>query len=159
MKILIIGDSHGNIANLKHVMGFAKKINIGAVIHTGDWNTLQSIEAVLEYKIPLYVVLGNADIDERIANRLQRIGKTNFNKFFLKFKIDSLKIGLTHNIRNIKENINNYDIVFCGHRHNQGQRGNIINPGALEKTINFAVYDTKTDKIEFFNENKISKTS
>ncbi len=46
MKLLVIGDSHGNIANLKHVMGFAKHIKCKAVIHTGDWNNIKSLETV-----------------------------------------------------------------------------------------------------------------
>ncbi|PIP57073.1 YfcE family phosphodiesterase, partial [Candidatus Woesebacteria bacterium CG22_combo_CG10-13_8_21_14_all_45_10] len=37
MKIVVISDSHGNIANLKHVLGFAKKIKAEAIIHCGDW--------------------------------------------------------------------------------------------------------------------------
>jgi len=49
MKILVISDSHGNLSNLKHVMGFAKKLNIDAVIHAGDWNTIESVETVLSF--------------------------------------------------------------------------------------------------------------
>lgn len=141
MKILVIGDSHGNIANLKHVMGFAKNIGACAVIHTGDWNNLKSLETVLEYKIPLYSCLGNADIDP------------NF-KFeeLIKFEIDSIKIGVTHNIRKIKEDIEDFDIIFCGHRHYQNHEGNIVSPGALENGINFAVFDTKTKMVEFVHD-------
>lgn len=141
MKLLIIGDSHDNIANLKHVMGFAKNIGACAVIHTGDWNNLKSLETVLEYKIPLYSCLGNADIDP------------NF-KFeeLIKFEIDSIKIGVTHNIRKIKEDIEDFDIIFCGHRHYQNHEGNIVSPGALENGINFAVFDTKTKMVEFVHD-------
>ena len=63
MKILIISDSHGNIANIKHVMGFATNINANAVIHCGDWDNLESVKTVLSFGIPLYSVLGNADTD------------------------------------------------------------------------------------------------
>ena len=71
MKLLVIGDSHGNIANLKHVMGFAKKINAGYVIHTGDWNNLKSLETVFNYNIPIYTVQGNADIDPKLVRKLK----------------------------------------------------------------------------------------
>jgi len=141
MKIVIISDSHNNLANLKHVMGFAKKIDAQAVIHCGDWNDLKSVDTVFSYKIPVYGVVGNADIADNI--------KDKFNKF-LEIKIDNKKIAIIHSIKDLKSN--NYDIVFCGHRHKQQKNGNVVNPGALENDINFAVYDTITGKIEFFND-------
>ena len=77
MKILVISDSHGNIANLKHVMGFGKKIGVKAVIHCGDWDNIESVEAVLSFGIPLYTVLGNADVEEGLEEYI----KFNAKKF------------------------------------------------------------------------------
>jgi putative phosphoesterase len=141
MKLLIIGDSHGNVMNVKHVMEFGKNIKVIAVIHTGDWNNLKSVETVLKYKIPLYAVRGNADIDPEFKF-----------KEFEKMAIDGVKIGLIHNIKKIKENTEDFDVIFCGHTHKQGQENNIINPGALENGINFAIFDTKTNMVEFVHE-------
>ncbi|MDP3917592.1 MAG: metallophosphoesterase family protein [Candidatus Woesebacteria bacterium] len=141
MKLLVIGDSHGNIANLKHVMGFAINIKAKAIIHTGDWNNLRSVETVLQSRIPLYAVRGNADIDP----------KFEFPEF-LKFEVNGVKIGLIHNIKKLEKNNESFDVIFYGHTHKQGQIGNIINPGALENGINFAVFDTKTKMIEFIHE-------
>ena len=161
MKILVIGDSHGNIANLKHVMGFAKKIKAEAVIHTGDWNNLESVNTVLSFRIPLYSVLGNADIDPKINQNL-KIKSQKYNSKFLKFEIDGVKIGVLHSIKNLKLiknyklKIKNLDIVFCGHYHSQKmweQDGvKIVRPGALEKEVYFAVYDTKTNEVELIHE-------
>lgn len=138
-------------------MGFAKKINAGYVIHTGDWNNLKSLETVFNYNIPIYTVQGNADIDPKLVRKLKIFPK-KFSEDFLKFKIGGIKIGVTHNIKKIKENIEGFDVVFCGHTHRQEQIGNVINPGALENGINFAVYsvaeshDTKTKMVEFIYE-------
>lgn len=147
MKILVIGDSHGNIANLKHVMGFAKTIDAKAVIHTGDWNNLKSVETVENYGVPLYSCLGNGDIDP------------NFKfKEFIEFEIDGIKIGLTHKPVNVNKyfNYKDVDIVFCGHIHSKDENYieeiKIVRPGALENDINFAVFDTKTKMVEFINE-------
>jgi len=141
MKILVMGDSHGNIANLKHVMGFGKHTKVSAVIHTGDWNNLKSVETVLKYSIPLYSCLGNGDIDP------------NFEfKELVEFEIDNVKIGAIHNIKKLEENGKKYDAIFCGHTHKQGQVGNVVNPGALENGINFAVFDTKTKVVEFVHD-------
>ena len=46
MKILIISDSHGNIANLKAAMEIGKKADVSAVIHCGDWDDVKSAETV-----------------------------------------------------------------------------------------------------------------
>ncbi len=101
MKIVVIGDSHGNLANIKLALGFAGRIKAGAIIHCGDWDNLWSVEEIYSYKIPVYGVLGNADVDERIADRLQRIGK-NFDRKFLKLEIGGKIIGVVHSIINHK---------------------------------------------------------
>ncbi len=143
MKILVISDSHNNIANLKHVLGFGQKIKVGVVIHCGDWNTVETVETVLSFGIPLYAVVGNADIADNI--------KTKFPES-LEIEIDGRKIGITHSIKKVKFDINNFDIIFCGHRHKQEMKDNIVNPGALENGINFAIYDTVSGQTEFITE-------
>ena len=154
MKALIISDSHGNIKNLKHVVGFGKKIGVGAVIHCGDWNTLHSIEVVIDSKIPFYSVLGNADIDPGVGELLK--SKGSFDPEILFFVLNGKKIAISHYVSRLKKEIENIDIGFYGHRHTpeksmfKGKK--LVRPGALEKNINFVVYDTNTDKIEFINE-------
>jgi putative phosphoesterase len=165
MKVLVIGDSHGNIANLKHVMGFGKKIGACAVIHTGDWNNVASVEAVNSSEIPVYGVLGNADIDPLMANRLQTTAK-KFSSNLLEFEVFGKKIAVTHKIHDIyKQKFNNWDIVFCGHYHSQiksvytrsnGDSFRVVRPGSLEKDINFAIYDTVTNEVEFVNEETLN---
>lgn len=154
MKILVIGDSHGNIVNLKHVMGFAKRIKIVAVIHTGDWNNVEAVNAVLNFNIPTFSVLGNADIDPNV----QRLLKQRLERFALdrlKFKIENRKIGVIHSFKVSGEWYKDCDIVFCGHRHSQDERVvngvKVVRPGALANGIHFAVYDTDLNKVEFIN--------
>ena len=145
-----MGDSHGNIANIKHVLGFAKNIDAKTVIHTGDWNNFENIKTVTDFDIPLYSCLGNADIDPRF----------DFNEF-IEFQIDGIKIGLTHKPANISKYFGNkdIDIVFCGHLHSKDEiyigKMRVVRPGALKNEINFAVFDTKTKMVEFVNENQI----
>lgn len=154
MKLLVIGDTHDNIANIKHVMGYAKKIKAGAVIHTGDWSSLKTYEVVKSYGIKTYGVLGNADISPEIKSKF---------KDFLEFEIDGIKIVVVHN--SIKHNklFDNLDIVFTGHFHTQkvwevmdyvqNKRVKMIRPGSLENDICFAIFDTKTKEVEFINSN------
>lgn len=143
MKALVISDSHGNISNIKHVLEFGKKIEVDAIIHCGDWNNLESVNTVINFNIPLYGVIGNADIADNI--------KRKFSKD-LEIKLDNKKIFVTHKFSNQDLRFKNYDIVFCGHYHRQQQVGNVVNPGALENSINFAIYDTTTGKVEFLHD-------
>jgi len=160
MKILVISDSHGNIANIKHVMGFAKKINAGAVIHCGDWNNIAAAETVISYGVPLYSVLGNADIDPELEKYLSMQSK-KFTQNYLKTKLGGRKIGVVHIFNNHKRDLDNLDIIFSGHYSNQsigeytdmdGFFYRVVQPGTLENNSNFAIYDTKTDKVELIHE-------
>ena len=156
MKIVVIGDSHGNVANLKLVMGFAQKIKAGAIIHCGDWDNLRAVKVVYSYKIPVYGVLGNADINKLIAYKL-KLKARKFNKDFLEFEIGGRKIGVVHNLAlSYKLLVASYDVVFCGHRHFKSERiingVKIVSPGALHLIEpSFAVYDTGTNRVEFFD--------
>lgn len=150
MKILVIGDSHGNIANLRHVMGFGKFIKADAVIHTGDWSNVKSLMTVFNYNLPLYTVLGNADIDPILIRKLKLLS-TEFSEKCLNLMIDDKRICIIHNIKHLKEDASNFDIVFCGHRHRQLKENNIVSPGALENDINFVVFDTLTNSVELIN--------
>jgi len=155
MKIVVLGDSHGNIVNTKLVLGFAKKIKAGGIIHLGDWDNLKAVEEILASGIPLYSVLGNADIHTEIKDMLKKYAK-EFDEKYLELKLDDRLIGIVHNIRDFVFGGKKPDIVFCGHRHFKLERMingiKIISPGALHSIKpSFAVYDTSTNKVEFFD--------
>ena len=158
MKILIISDSHGNVSNLKHVMGFAKKLNIDAVIHAGDWNTLESVDTVLSFGIPLYTVLGNADVREDVIKNL-KLKIKNFGEQFLIINLGGKNIGITHKPSNNKKYFSDkkLDLIINGHLHSKYESMEtpvkIIRPGAIINGNNFAVYDTTTNRVEFVEDN------
>jgi putative phosphoesterase len=155
MKIIVISDSHGNIANIKHVMGFAKKIDARAVIHCGDWDDIESVETVLSYKIPLYSVLGNADVTEGLEDILKFESK-KFAYHLLKLNLDGRKIGVIHRANLKDPELTDYNIIFSGHYHSKDEKmvnfTTFIRPGALINGNNFAVYETINNKVEFFSE-------
>jgi putative phosphoesterase len=174
VRLIIVSDSHGNIANLQHVMGFAKKIGVEAVVHAGDWDNIESVDAVLSFGIPLYAVLGNADIDPRVGKRLKVRSKV-FDEKFLVINTGGKRIGITHKPSDNKRYFfgEKLDLIVNGHLHSkyeavaksvrtsdlvgakedesQATSVKIIRPGAIVKGINFAVYDTDTGKIDFVN--------
>jgi len=157
MKILVVSDSHGNIANLKHVMGFAKKFRVSVVIHAGDWNTIESVETVLSFGIPLYTVLGNADVREDVIKNL-RFKSKNFGEHFLTVELGKRKIGITHKPSNNKKYFfgKKLDVIFNGHLHSKYEsvKGDVkfIRPGAIINGNNFAIYDTTTNGVEFIED-------
>lgn len=158
MKVLIISDSHGHLANLKSLIDIAIKGKMDAIIHAGDWNTTDSVECVLGSLLPLYAVLGNADIDPMVGKKLRKESK-NFSEDFLIVEIGGKKIGITHKPSNNNkyfQNIN-LDLIINGHLHSRYESVQtpvkIVRPGATVNGINFAVYDTNTGKVEFIGEN------
>ena len=155
MKILVISDSHGQIANIKHVVGFGKKIGAKAVIHCGDWDNVESIEALLSFGIPLYAVMGNADVEDGIEEYLKFNAK-KFDPYLLKLELDGLKIGVIHRADLKNEKLYGFKTVFSGHYHSKEEKTvnftKFVRPGAIINGINFAVYETINNEIEFFSE-------
>ncbi|TSC90207.1 MAG: phosphodiesterase, MJ0936 family [Microgenomates group bacterium Gr01-1014_5] len=165
MRIIILSDSHDNIVRLKHVIGFAKECKAGAIIHCGDWNTPLAVKQFEPdligfdgVKIPVYGVLGNADIDPRMQQVLKETN-INFNESFLKLEFDGKHIGVSHYPTLLEEiaQKEKFDIGFCGHTHRrrkwESSNTLLVNPGALHKTLepSFAVYDTETNKVEIID--------
>jgi len=160
MKALIVSDSHGNLVNLKHVLGFAKKYGVTAVIHAGDWNTIEAVETVLSFGIPVYTVLGNADVREDVINNLQFKSK-KFGDQFLIINLGGRNIGITHKPSNNKKFFGGkkLDIIFNGHMHSKDESNvngiKIVRPGAIITGNNFAIYDTKTNRVEFVADDQV----
>lgn len=157
MKLLVISDSHGHVVNLKHVMGFAKKFEIDAVVHCGDWDNVESVETVLSFGIPLYTVLGNADVRVEVIEKLKAKSE-KFSEDFLELDLGGRKIGITHKPSDLKKYFENkkLDIIFCGHRHSKDESivagVKVVRPGAIINGNNFAIYDTNSGKIEFIDD-------
>lgn len=155
MKVLVVSDSHGNITNLKHVIGFGKKIGVKAVIHAGDWDNIESIETVLSFGIPLYTVLGNADIDFEVEEYL-RSNAEGFDPIFLKFEMGGRKISVIHKVNKGDKRFEGSDVVFSGHYHSFEQKMvefmKFVRPGAIINGNNFAVYETETNEVESFED-------
>lgn len=157
MKLLIISDSHGNIANIKAAMEIGLKAHCQAVIHCGDWDDVKSAETVLSYELPLYAILGNADVNSDLESFL-RLNAKGFEPDYLKFELEGRKIGLTHRLRKDDPRHEDRSVVFSGDTHSKDAHDvnftKFIRPGALIKGLNFAIYETVTSDVEFIEENE-----
>lgn len=160
MKILAVSDSHGNIVRLKHVLGFVKNSRAWAVVHCGDWGTVEAARAVGYIKVPVYAVLGNADEARarQIEKVLEEVG-VSLGVDTLEVELGGKKTVVAHQPGKVAGIIESgeYDIVFHGHTHQRKDKWygktHVINPGALSNTKkpSFAVYDTVSDKVEFID--------
>ena len=173
MRIIILSDSHDNIVRLKHVIGFASTLGASAIIHCGDWNTPLAVKQFEGVKIPVYGVLGNADIDPEVKVKMQK-SKINpdmigvkYEKDFLEIELGGKKIGICHyppspvglpgQALQYALESGKYDLLVHGHTHKRGMwhKGTtlLVNPGALQKTLepSFAVYDTEANKVEIID--------
>lgn len=156
MKILVISDSHDNIVRLKHCVGFANNSKLDAIIHCGDWSSSAAVETMKDAEIPVYGVLGNADVNPQMVSSLRNT-KVIFDVDFLKLKLDGRNIGVCHFPGKLEEAIKSqeYDVLFHGHTHKKKDKlfgkTRVVNPGALQKTPtpSFAVYDTGNNTVEF----------
>ena len=160
MKIAIISDTHDNLANTKKAADFIKKENIRTVIHCGDIFKSETVEEILKvFKGKLYIIFSPADasfsgVPESSFRGFKRV------KIFEEFgeiKISGKKIAFCH-FPEIAEDLakrKKHDLVFYGHTHKPWLekigKTKLINPGNLAGIFykaTFAIYDTKTDKLE-----------
>lgn len=155
MKILIISDSHGHIANLKSAIEIGVKARVEAIIHCGDWDNKETAEAALSFNLPLYSILGNADVDSDLETYLQ-LNCKKFDPDFLKIDIKGRKIGITHRVRADDKRLDKLSVVFSGHYHSKEEKMinflKYVRPGALINGINFCIYETETNEVEFVSE-------
>ncbi|MFH1401354.1 MAG: YfcE family phosphodiesterase [Parcubacteria group bacterium] len=158
MKIAIISDTHDNLLTLKKTIAWIKSQKIKLIVHCGDVSKEEVLKESLDgFNGRIYLVRGNCDIDD-----FKRIPKLKIFDESGEIKLINKKIAFSH-FPKIAEDLANsgkYDIIFYGHSHKPwiktfrgGSRQEIklVNPGNLAGVYykaTFAIYDTKTDKLE-----------
>lgn len=158
MRIAIMSDTHGNVANFKKVVDWLNKEKIQIILHCGDIGSPESLKESLEdFKGEFFGVLGNMDKDFRILiDEYNKIPRVKINEDIFEKNLEK-KIAITHYPATAKKmaQSGNYDFVFYGHTHRAWEEkiGNcrFINPGELAGQFykpTFAVYNTKTDNLE-----------
>lgn len=159
MRLLIVSDSHGHTVNLTAIVEIAKKGTLNGIVHAGDWNTIEAVDVVLSAGIPLYTVLGNADINAEVNARLKTKSE-KFDENYLIVNIGGRKIGITHKPSDNKKYFGDkkLDLIINGHYHSSHESMETsiktIRPGAIVNGINFAVYDTSDGQVKFVSENE-----
>jgi len=169
MKIAIVSDTHGNVANFKKVIKWLNKENIQTILHCGDIGAPDALnDSLVDFKRNCFGVLGNMDKDFRfLIGEYNKIPKVEIAEDNLEKEIDGKKIAITHfpAIAKKMAESKKYDIVFYGHTHKPWEEMvgscRLINPGELAGQYykpTFAVYDTVTGDLELKILERISMT-
>lgn len=159
MKLAIISDTHDNVPNLEKALKWINKNKIKVIIHCGDLSAPSMLTKVIALKFKGQINFVHGNVGDR--ELLEEVAK-KYKKFIIhgnagKIEIDKKKIAFTH-FPWLAEKLakgGRYDLVFYGHTHKPWEekigQTRMANPGTLAGMFyraTFAVYDTKTDKLE-----------
>ncbi|MCL2701251.1 MAG: YfcE family phosphodiesterase [Phycisphaerae bacterium] len=171
MIIGIVSDTHGQIDSLRSALEIFSARGVQAVVHCGDIDSAECLEALAGLGVPTYAVGGNMDANLTDLPRLADIAGVVFSWDSLAFSIgQNTCVAVTHGhnprvMADLMENPAN-KFLFHGHTHCQRdehvERGDraaaihVINPGALHKPKSpthptVAVLDTDRDVVEFLD--------
>ncbi len=166
MRIAIVSDSHGNVANFKKIVQWLNKEKIGLVLHCGDIGSPENLkEALADFSGSFFGVFGNMDKDFKILiDEYNKIPRVEINEKIFETELGGKKIAITHkpaDAKNLAES-GKYDLVFYGHTHRAWEEKvlvsseltrtcRMINPGEVAGQFykpTFAVYDIATGELE-----------
>jgi len=160
MKIAIISDTHDNTATLKKAIDWIKKEKIKTIIHCGDIFKPETLKEGLkdfEGKICLIFSKADADFSRIPEDSFKNLPKSKVFEESGQIKISGKKIAFCHfpEIGRDLAKTQKYDLVFYGHTHKPWEekigKTRLVNPGNIAGLFfrpSFAIYDTKTDKLE-----------
>ena len=158
MKIGVVSDTHGNVANFKKAVNWLSGQGIDVVLHCGDIGSPESMkESLAGFKGEFFGILGNMDADFEMDLKEYNFGKVKVAESNLELEFDGKKIAMAHKPEPAKKlaETGKYNLVFYGHTHKpnvaQANHCLLVNPGELAGQLfkpSFAVYDTSTGKLE-----------
>ena len=137
MKIAVVSDTHGHVANTLNAIASIVDEQVDAVLHCGDVGSAGILPLFAEW--PLHFVCGNVDYDAaslRLA--AGEFGQTCHDRF-ADLELAGIRIAMLHgdDERRLLATVESqeYGLVCCGHTHRMELRQEgvttLLNPGAL----------------------------
>lgn len=160
MKIAIISDTHDNLGNFKKALNWIEKQKIKTIIHCGDIGSPMGLKEVIQnFSGKVHLVFGNIEdrylltkaISEKMIKNAVLYGEMG------EIEKDNKKIAFCHfpEFARGLASTGKYNLVFYGHSHKPWEekvgKCRLVNPGNLAGLFyksTFAIYDTKTNKLE-----------
>jgi hypothetical protein len=157
----VISDTHDQIENICKAISYFNDMNVGLVIHCGDWVSPFTLSFYRDLKAQLFGIFGNNDGDKlRLVKYAQKFNvNVKLKDQFMVLKKYKKNIAVYHGeypeITSALEKSGSYDVVLHGHTHKpkKTKLGDTIslNPGSLmemtDQNIRFAsigLYDAKS---------------
>jgi len=138
MLIGLIADTHDNLPLVDKAVKKLNEMNVGLVLHAGDYVAPFVIPKLKELKAKMIGVFGNNDGDhELLKKRFNEYEDLEVHGNFAEIIVGGLKIALLHGdeeeLLEALINSQSFDIVVHGHIHKAEvyQKGKtlIVNPG------------------------------
>ncbi len=162
MRLAVVSDSHDNLATAKKAVAWLNRQKIKIMIHCGDVSSPAMLKEISKrFKGEIHLILGNIGPigNTKDLFRIKTFGLKNVKFYGLTgdLKINNKRIGFGHEPEAGEKlaKTKKYDLVFFGHTHQPWEKKvghcRLVNPGTLAGMFSkatFAVYDTKTDKLE-----------
>ena len=94
MRLGIVSDTHGHVANTQSAVRMFESLKVDAVLHCGDIGALAVVELFAEW--PTHFVFGNCDTDlDQFAAGIQRTGQ-HCHGLFGDLEFDGMRVALLH---------------------------------------------------------------
>jgi uncharacterized protein len=159
MRIAIISDTHDNVPNLEKALQWMNNNGIEQIIHCGDLCAPSILINVLApgFPRPINMVFGNIEDRDLLPEAVKGFHNVKHYGDVGEVELGGKKIAFIHYPDKAKKmaKIGTYDFIFYGHNHIAWEetigKTRVVNPGTLAGLFakaTFAVYDTKSNKLE-----------
>ena len=159
MKIGVVSDTHGHVANTLAAVAMLECLEVERVLHCGDIGT-ETIPGLFK-PWPTDFVFGNCDFSrDELSKAIKQAGKV-CHGVFADLNIAGRRIALLHSDDHGKFHdvcySSEYDLVCYGHTHTAKlerlKSTFVLNPGALYRANphSLAIVDLETMHVEFVN--------
>jgi putative phosphoesterase len=145
MRIGVISDTHGHVANTLAAVRLLESLDVEAVLHCGDIGSPEIPRLLATW--PAHFVLGNCDHErEALKAAIEAAGLVCHGRFG-DLTLAGRRIGLIHSddarlFRRVTTS-GEYDLVCYGHTHMPAQHRQgktlILNPGALYRANPYTI--------------------
>lgn len=137
MRIGIVSDTHGHLANTGNAVEVLASRGVDRVLHCGDVGSSEIVP--LFGRWPTHFVFGNCDHDVDDLTRTIELSEQTSHGAFGSLELDGCRIAILHghDSRRLRETIasQKYGLVCYGHTHvpEHHYEGDtlVLNPGAL----------------------------
>jgi uncharacterized protein len=137
MRLGIISDTHGHVANTRPALRLFESLDVHTVLHCGDIGSPEIVELFTPW--PTHFVFGNCDENTaELTTAIEAAGKRCHGQFG-DLTLDGIRVALlhSHDRRRFRQTVDSggYRLVCYGHTHVAAidHRGDtvVLNPGAI----------------------------